>query len=85
MATRAREGGVVGAGGGGFPAHARWARADDVRSLPVNHQESEPSCAVDRWIGREQASELTGPFDRLLAVDREVAAGNTYQNGRIDV
>ena len=70
---RAREAGVVGAGGGGFPAYATWT-AGDVGNLLVNHQESEPNCGTDRWLGREFAPELAGLFERLLAgpLDRVV-------------
>lgn len=70
---RAREAGVVGAGGGGFPTYAKWADGA-ADNLLVNHQESEPNCGTDRWLGREFAPELAGLFERLLAgpLDRVV-------------
>ena len=58
--------GVSGAGGGGFPAYVKWQALDDVRHLLVNHQESEPNCYVDRWLGRAHADELATLFDALL-------------------
>jgi len=57
----AREAGVVGAGGGGFPTYAKWTDGA-AGNLLVNHQESEPNCGTDRWLGREFAPELAARF-----------------------
>lgn len=69
LATTIRNAGVSGAGGAGFPAHAKWERLDEVDHLLVNHQESEPNYYLDKWLGRERADELATLFDALL--DRE--------------
>lgn len=59
--------GLSGAGGGGFPTYAKWRSLADVDRLLVNHQESEPNCYVDKWIGREHADALAELFEALLA------------------
>ncbi len=61
-----REAGLSGAGGGGFPTYVKWRDRDDVDHLLVNHQESEPNCFVDKWLGRRYADELATFFDGLL-------------------
>jgi Na+-translocating ferredoxin:NAD+ oxidoreductase RnfC subunit len=66
LVTTIRNAGVAGAGGAGFPTHAKWQRLDDVDHLLVNHQESEPIYYADRWLGRERAAAFADLFDALL-------------------
>jgi Na+-translocating ferredoxin:NAD+ oxidoreductase RnfC subunit len=66
IATTLRNAGVSGAGGAGFPTHAKWERLDDVPFLVVNHQESEPNYYIDKWLGRSRAEEFASFFDALL-------------------
>ncbi|WP_299332485.1 NADH dehydrogenase subunit [Haloplanus sp.] len=66
IATTIQNAGVAGAGGAGFPTHAKWQRLDDVDHLLVNHQESEPIYYMDRWLGRERADAFAALFDALL-------------------
>ncbi len=61
-----RRAGLSGAGGGGFPTYAKWQRIDEVQSLLMNHQESEPNCYVDKWLGAEYADQFAALFDALL-------------------
>ncbi len=76
FAVTIRNAGVAGAGGAGFPTYAKWERLDEVNSLLVNHQESEPNYYMDKWLGRERADELAMLFDGLLdrTFDRVVVA-----------
>ena len=67
ISDRLRKAGLSGAGGGGFPTYPKWKRVASVDALLVNHQESEKNCYMDKWIGRERASELANLFDALLA------------------
>ncbi|QLG50859.1 NADH dehydrogenase subunit [Natrinema halophilum] len=73
-AVTLRNAGLAGAGGAGFPTYAKWERLEEVDSLLVNHQESEPNYYMDKWLGRERADELASLFDGLLghAFDRIV-------------
>ncbi|MFB6124792.1 MAG: NADH dehydrogenase subunit [Halanaeroarchaeum sp.] len=66
LAAVVRDSGVAGAGGAGFPAYAKWERADDVDALLINHQESEPNFVKDRFLGRRRAAELARLVDWLL-------------------
>lgn len=66
IATTIRNAGVSGAGGAGFPTHAKWRRLDDADHLLVNHQESEPIYYMDRWLGRERAGAFAALFEALL-------------------
>ncbi|MFW5965804.1 MAG: NADH dehydrogenase subunit [Halodesulfurarchaeum sp.] len=66
LAAAIRRAGVAGAGGAGFPAYAKWERIDEVDTLLVNHQESEPNFLKDRTLGRDHATELATLFDWLL-------------------
>ncbi len=61
-----QQAGVSGAGGGGFPTYVKWEQVDDIHSLLVNHQESEPNCYIDKWLGDTHAEELAAFFDHLL-------------------
>jgi electron transport complex protein RnfC len=61
-----RRAGLSGAGGGGFPTYAKWQRIDEIRSLLMNHQESEPNCYVDKWLCDAHADEFAALFDALL-------------------
>ncbi|MFB6236262.1 MAG: NADH dehydrogenase subunit [Halopenitus sp.] len=61
-----RNAGVSGAGGAGFPTHAKWKRIEEVDALLVNHQESEPNYYIDKWLGREHARDFAALFDALL-------------------
>lgn len=63
---RLTEAGVAGAGGAGFPSAPKWAKLDEVHSLMINHQESEPNYYSDKWLAREHAAELAAFFDALL-------------------
>jgi len=75
LVSACRGAGVVGAGGAGFPAHAKWERVDEASYLLVNHQESEPNCCVDKWFGRRHADRLAGLFERLQAAVEAVIVG----------
>ncbi len=66
IATTLRNAGISGAGGAGFPTHAKWEHLDDVSFLLVNHQESEPNYYVDKWLGRSRAGDFASFFDALL-------------------
>jgi len=66
LAAALRDAGVAGAGGAGFPTHAKWRRLDDVDHLLVNQQESEPIYYMDRWLIRERAGAFAALFDALL-------------------
>jgi Na+-translocating ferredoxin:NAD+ oxidoreductase RnfC subunit/DNA-directed RNA polymerase subunit RPC12/RpoP len=66
LATTIRNAGISGAGGAGFPTHAKWNRLDEVDHLLVNHQESEPNFYIDKWLGREYADEFAQFFEALL-------------------
>ena len=66
IATTLQQAGLSGAGGGGFPSYVKWQSLSETDKLLVNHQESEPNCYVDKWIGREYADELAILFDALL-------------------
>lgn len=71
VATTLRNAGVAGAGGAGFPTHAKWRHLGDVDHLLVNHQESEPVYYMDRWLGRERADAFAALFDALIASSLE--------------
>ncbi len=75
LVSACRGAGVVGAGGAGFPAHAKWQRADEASYLLVNHQESEPNCCVDKWLAREHPDRLAALFDRLQTTVDAVIVG----------
>lgn len=80
IATTLRNAGHAGAGGAGFPTHAKWQRLDETPYLLVNHQESEPNYVMDRWLGREYAAEfaelfealLDGPFELIVVAAKDV-------------
>ncbi|MFC4544242.1 NADH dehydrogenase subunit [Halosolutus amylolyticus] len=76
FAVTLRNAGLAGAGGAGFPTYAKWDRLDEVDSLLVNHQESEPNYYIDKWLGRDRTEELATLFEGLLdrAFDRIVIA-----------
>ncbi|PSP19145.1 NADH dehydrogenase subunit, partial [Halobacteriales archaeon QH_10_67_13] len=80
LVSACRRAGVVGAGGAGFPAHAKWDRADGASSLLVNHQESEPNCCVDRSLRRRHADRLAALFDRLRTTVDAVIVGAKWVN-----
>ncbi|MFB6097336.1 MAG: NADH dehydrogenase subunit [Haloferacaceae archaeon] len=63
------EAGVAGAGGAGFPSAAKWEKLDEVHSLMVNHQESEPDYYADKWLAKENAEEFAEFFDAMLDAD----------------
>ncbi len=75
LVSACRGTGVVGAGGAGFPAHAKCQRADEASYLLVNHQESEHNCCVDKWLGRRHADRLAALFDRLQTTVGTVIVG----------
>jgi electron transport complex protein RnfC len=66
IATTVRNAGIAGAGGAGFPAHAKWARVDDAPFLMMNHQESEPIYYMDKHIGTKHAEDFARFFSALL-------------------
>ncbi|AFK21151.1 NADH dehydrogenase subunit (plasmid) [Haloferax mediterranei ATCC 33500] len=66
IATTLRNAGIAGAGGAGFPTHAKWERLDEVSFLLVNHQESEPVYYIDKWLGKTHTEDLASLFDALL-------------------
>ena len=74
FAVTLRNAGLAGAGGAGFPTYAKWDRLEEVDSLLVNHQESEPNYYMDKWLGRERTEELAALLEGLLdrAFDRIV-------------
>ncbi|MFW6003515.1 MAG: NADH dehydrogenase subunit [Halanaeroarchaeum sp.] len=82
LAAAVREAGVSGAGGAGFPAHAKWERIDEVDALLVNHQESEPNFVKDRYLGREHAEELAEVIDWLLEEFLELVVVGTKESYR---
>jgi len=82
IATRLQEAGLSGAGGAGFPSYVKWNTIDEVDSLLVNHQESEPNCYVDKWIGREHAEELAALFDALLETTLDTVVIGAKQKDR---
>jgi Na+-translocating ferredoxin:NAD+ oxidoreductase RnfC subunit len=77
-----RRAGLSGAGGGGFPTYVKWRSIGDVDYLLVNHQESEPNCYVDKWIGREYAEELATLFDFLLDTALDAVVIGAKQKNR---
>jgi Na+-translocating ferredoxin:NAD+ oxidoreductase RnfC subunit len=66
LAPELQRAGVSGAGGGGFPTYAKWESVDGVDYLLMNHQESEPNCYVDKYLGVEYADRLAALFEGLL-------------------
>lgn len=66
IAPTLQRAGLSGAGGGGFPTYAKWQRVDEVHSLLMNHQESEPNCYVDKWLCDEHTAEFAALFEALL-------------------
>lgn len=58
--------GIAGAGGAGFPSYVKWQEPSDVDYLLMNHQESEPNCYADKWLGREYAGAFNELFESLL-------------------
>ncbi|ELZ87647.1 Respiratory-chain NADH dehydrogenase 51 Kd subunit [Haloferax elongans ATCC BAA-1513] len=66
LATTLKNAGIAGAGGAGFPTHAKWERIDEVSSLLMNHQESEPNYYIDKWLGDTHAELYAEFFDLLL-------------------
>lgn len=72
IAARLREAGISGAGGAGFPTYVKWERIDEANYLLVNHQESEPNCYMDKWLGREYPERLADLFEALLDVTLDV-------------
>lgn len=79
-----RNAGIAGAGGAGFPTYAKWERLDDVDSLLMNHQESEPNYFMDKWLGREHADEYAALFDSLLdtAFEKIVVGAKEKDRGK---
>ncbi|WP_396610661.1 NADH dehydrogenase subunit [Haloferax sp. S1W] len=66
LATTLKNAGIAGAGGAGFPTHAKWERVDEVSSLLMNHQESEPNYYIDKWLADTHAERYAEFFDLLL-------------------
>ncbi len=66
ITTTIRNAGIGGAGGAGFPSYAKWERVEEVDSLLINHQESEPNFFVDKWLGQTHTAALATLFDALL-------------------
>lgn len=77
------EAGIAGAGGAGFPTHAKWERLDEVSHLLLNHQESEPNYFKDKWLGRTHADSFARLFDAFLDGPLDtvvVCAKETYRD-----
>jgi Na+-translocating ferredoxin:NAD+ oxidoreductase RnfC subunit len=51
-----KDAGVVGSGGGGFPAHVKIASRADT--LIINGAECEPLLCTDRYIAAKYASQI---------------------------
>ena len=66
LAEDIQRAGIAGAGGAGFPSYAKWQRIDEVDFLMVNHQESEPSYYIDKWLGMEHAEVFGQLFEVFL-------------------
>ncbi|MFP4590452.1 MAG: NADH dehydrogenase subunit [Halobacteriales archaeon] len=66
IASTIQRAGVAGAGGAGFPSYAKWERVDEVDHLMVNHQESEPTYYIDKWLGKTEAEAFGDLFEALL-------------------
>ncbi|MFW6448297.1 MAG: NADH dehydrogenase subunit [Halobacteriota archaeon] len=66
IAATIRRAGVAGAGGAGFPSYAKWERVDEVDHLMMNHQESEPTYYIDKWLAKEHAEVFADLFEALL-------------------
>lgn len=82
IATALRNAGLAGAGGAGFPTYAKWERLDETPYLLMNHQESEPNYAIDKWLGREYADEFASLFDALLGTAFEVIVVGAKEKDR---
>lgn len=63
--SRLRTAGSAGCGGAGFPSYAKWQELEDVDSLLVNHQESEPIFYTDKWLLESHAAEFADLFETL--------------------
>jgi len=57
--------GVVGAGGAGYPAHAKYVTPRPVHV--TNAQESEPGYLTDKWIHKHHVGELVALYAALRA------------------
>ncbi|RQH02396.1 NADH dehydrogenase subunit [Natrarchaeobius oligotrophus] len=66
ISERLYDAGVAGAGGAGFPSGAKWEKLDDVHSLLVNHQESEPNYYSDVWLADDRAEEFAAFFEAMI-------------------
>ena len=82
LVERIRAAGIVGAGGAGFPAYAKWEHFEDVDYLLVNHQESEPNFLKDRWIGKQSGKQLAELFERFLEMGLELVVIGTKNHYR---
>jgi electron transport complex protein RnfC len=82
IATTLRNAGVSGAGGAGFPTHAKWERLDDVDCLLMNHQESEPNYYIDKHLGNTRPDVYARLFDALLADDLDLVVVCAKQKDR---
>ncbi len=69
-----KRGGVVGAGGAGFPTWAKYTAPQPT--LVVNAQESEPGYFIDKWLHHERADALLELLTHLRSwgVQRTVVA-----------
>lgn len=84
IAHTLRQKGVSGAGGGGFPTYVKWDSLRECDYLLVNHQESEPNCYIDKWVGYEYSTELADLFDELVSthLDTVVVSAKRKQRER---
>ncbi|MFB6093577.1 MAG: NADH dehydrogenase subunit [Halanaeroarchaeum sp.] len=82
IARAIQRAGVAGAGGAGFPAHAKWDRLEEADALLVNHQESEPNFLKDRYLGRAYAEALADLFDWLLEEHLDTVVVGTKESYR---
>ena len=75
LAEVLQRGGVVGAGGAGFPTWAKYTTPQPF--LVVNAQESEPGYFIDKWLHKHHSGALHALFEHLRAtrvVDKVVVA-----------
>lgn len=82
LAITIRNAGIAGAGGAGFPTYAKWERVNEVDALLMNHQESEPNYYIDKWLGKERATELAALFEALLDTTLDLIVVGAKQTDR---
>ncbi len=61
-----RSAGIVGAGGAGFPSYVKWSDLENIQSLLMNLQESEPIFYSDKGLAKSNPEAFQNLFDLLL-------------------